>query len=205
MILRRGLCLAALLFILSGCTRLSPPPPEGPPVEEFPEQELYDAEIKFFSNDRLQTVLTAGRVRKFQQRHVILLDSGVIVNFFDETGKHTTTLWADSGTANETTKAMEARGHVVAVSDSGERLETSVLRWDDKTRRVATDAAVKISTPTDTLYGIGFRSDQNLRNWTIDKPQGVTFRDLSRSAEPTAAIPQDTLRFDSIPPDTVPP
>jgi len=88
-------------------------------------------------------------------------------------------------------------GNVVAKSDSGQMLETSQLRWDNKTRHVRSDVRVKLSTPTDTIYGIGFLADEHLRNWRIDRPQGLTFREREpRSREDS--IGNSPLEPDSI-------
>jgi LPS export ABC transporter protein LptC len=190
----RFLLLAAALTVVMfiGCTELSQPSPETEETAELPEQELYEATITFYKEDMLSTILKAGRIRKYQKSQTVMMDSGIVVDFYNELGAHATTLWADSGNANERTQHLIASGHVVAVSDSGERLETSVLRWDPITRRIISDAAVKISTPSDTIYGTGFVSDQNLKNWTIERPEGVTFRDLSKES-PGASVPVDSL------------
>jgi LPS export ABC transporter protein LptC len=187
------MCTAALaVIVFAGCTKLQQPSPETGEAVELPEQELYEATITFYKEDILSTILKAGRIRKYQQSQIVMMDSGIVVDFYNELGVHATTLWADSGNANERTQNLLASGHVVAVSDSGERLETSVLRWDPVTRRIISDAAVKISTPTDTIYGTGFVSDQNLKNWTIERPEGITFRDLSKeSIGPSASV--DTI------------
>ncbi|MBK6765889.1 MAG: hypothetical protein IPG71_06035 [bacterium] len=57
---------------------------------------------------------------------------------------------------------------------------------------------VKISTPTDTIYGTGFRADKNLKNWTVEQPTGTTLRE-----RPAASLPPDTLHADSVAADTV--
>lgn len=199
------LALIVVAFI-AGCTQLQEPPSDPTESEELPEQELYDAKITFYQEDRLSSILKAGRIRKYEKKQTILMDSGIVVDFYDENGQHATSLWADSGRADERTRNMIASGNVIAVSDSGERLETSVLRWDQQTRRIISDAPVKICTATDTIYGSGFVSDQHLKNWTIERPEGKTFRDRPRTVlSPTPSenpidIPApDTSVVDSLP------
>jgi LPS export ABC transporter protein LptC len=194
----RFLLFAAAIAIVtfSGCTKLQQPAPDLGESVELPEQELYNATITFYKDDKLSTILKAGQIRKYQQKQTVMMDSGIVVDFFDEFGRHATTLWADSGNANERTQNLFASGHVVAISDSGERLETSVLRWDPVTRRIISDAAVKISTPTDTIYGSGFVSDQNLKNWTIERPEGITFRDLSKESFGTSSLVDTIITTD---------
>ncbi len=172
--------IAALTLGLAGCSKIGGGPTPVPGTQELPQQELHDAQITFYEEDRLNAVLQAGRIRKFERTAMVLLDSGVIMDFYNEQGQHTTRLWADSGRTDEVRREMEAMGHVVAKSDSGQTLETSRLRWDNRSRQVRSDVNVKLSTPSDTIYGIGFLADEHLRNWKIDQPTGTTFRDLTR-------------------------
>jgi hypothetical protein len=56
------------------------------------------------------------------------------------------------------------------------QLLTPYLEWQQRIRKIQTEAAVVFYTPYDTLRGVGFRSDRNLRNWEIRQPVGVTHR-----------------------------
>ncbi len=191
--MRCGLAVAFVAVILAGCTKISSPPAGEPTKTETPQQEFYDATITFYQADKLNGVLQAGRIRKFEKSATILLDSGVIMDFFNEQGQHTTKLWADSARTDENRKDMVAMGHVVAKSDSGETLQSEQLRWDNRSRQIRSDTRVKLMTPTDTINGIGFISDEHLRNWKITQPQGLTFRELQKPA------PRDSLQPQSAP------
>jgi LPS export ABC transporter protein LptC len=186
--------LAACAFI-GGCTKIGSPASEGAKADR-PQQEYYGATVTFYQDDRLNAILQAGRIRKFEKQSIILLDSGVVMDFYSAEGRHTTTLWADSARTDEYRKDMIAQGHVVAKSDSGETLESSELRWENRTRQIRSDRRVKLSTPTDTIYGIGFVSDEHLRNWRIEQPTGKTFRELEKR------VPRDTLTADTAAPET---
>jgi len=75
---------------------------------------------------------------------------------------------------------MKAIGNVVAMSDSGITLFSETLTWNSKEEKLHTKDKIMITTPdADTLYGIGFESDSDLRNWKIINPSGVTGRDLN--------------------------
>ncbi len=87
---------------------------------------------------------------------------------------------------------------MVALSDSGEQLETEILRYDHAKGMIFADGNVKISTPTDTIYGTGFKADKNLKNWTVEQPTGRTLRE-----RPTSAIPDTVTRVDSVTTDSV--
>ncbi|RPH92865.1 LPS export ABC transporter periplasmic protein LptC [candidate division KSB1 bacterium] len=174
--------LACLLCI--GCTKISSPAKESD-KQDLPQQELYTATITFYQDDKLSGVLQAGRIRKYEKQSVILLDSSLVMDFYGTDGKHTSKVWADSGRTDEVRKDMVAMGRVIALSDSGMMLETSELRWDNRSRKIRSDTRCKFSTPTDTIYGTGFISDEHLKNWSIEQPQGRTFRDLEKRARDT--------------------
>lgn len=191
--MRRTAAFAMALWLTYGCSQ-PPTPPQTPAEEVYPEQELFGAKISFYSEDRLATLIAAGRVLQFEKQSLIILDSGIVADFFDEFGNQRTRVWADSGTASEASRNLNAFGHVVAVSDSGERLETEILRFDNAQGLIFADGPVKISTRTDTIYGTGFRADKNLRNWTVTDPSGRTLRD--RPVKNPSL--QDSLAHDSL-------
>jgi LPS export ABC transporter protein LptC len=177
---------AGLFAVVAGCTNLSKSTPGAPSKVEMPQQEFYNATITFYQDDKLNGVLRAGRIRKYERQAMVYLDSGLVMDFYNEQGQHTTKLWADSGRTDENRRDMVAMGNVLARSDSGQILETQQLKWDNRSRQIRSDVRVKLSTPTDTIYGVGFVSDDHLKNWRVDQPIGKTFRELEKHA------PRDT-------------
>lgn len=174
------IALQLCLFFI-GCAKIESPVKESE-KRDLPQQELYNATITFYQEDKLSGVLQAGRIRKYEKQSVILLDSSLIMDFYGTDGKHTSKVWADSGRTDEIRKDMVAMGRVIALSDSGMMLETSELRWDNRSRKIRSDTRCKFSTPTDTVYGTGFISDEHLKNWSIEQPQGRTFREIEKRA-----------------------
>jgi LPS export ABC transporter protein LptC len=62
---------------------------------------------------------------------------------------------AEEGDVHQRSKDLEVRRNVVLVSDDGLRLETSVLRWDAKGKRLWTDTPVRISGNGAVIEGGG--------------------------------------------------
>jgi LPS export ABC transporter protein LptC len=179
-----------LLWLVSGCSQIGGTTSPGTPSKvDPPQQEYYDATITFYQDDHLSGVLHAGRIRKYERQAMVFLDSNLVMDFYNDQGQHTTKLWADSGRTDENRRDMIAMGHVVAKSDSGQVLETQQLRWDNRAKQIISDVRVKLSTPTDTIYGIGFVSDDHLKNWRVDQPIGKTFRELEKRPPRDAAFP----------------
>jgi len=68
-------------------------------------------------------------------------------------------VWGDEGDVLQKTKDLEVRRNVVLVSNDGLRLETSVLRWQASTKRLWTDAPVRITRDGTVIEGSGLAVD----------------------------------------------
>jgi hypothetical protein len=72
---------------------------------------------------------------------------------------------------------MKAIGDVIAIADSGITLYSQTLTYNSKKEKLYTKESIMITTfDADTLYGVGFESDSDLKNWHILSPSGVTDR-----------------------------
>ena len=116
-------------------------------------------------------------MKRYNKKKVAYFDEGIVVDFFDENGQHTSKLTSNKGKLDENTNNVEAYENVVVVSDSGITLETEKLWWDNALEKVISDQFVTITTiENDTLYGVGFESDQTLSNWKISEVRGKTYK-----------------------------
>ncbi|MBU1936698.1 LPS export ABC transporter periplasmic protein LptC, partial [bacterium] len=158
---RARLFLFPMLMVMS-CAEVSLPPAAADKAMDVPDQELWEAKITFMRDGIPVSVLQAGHIKKFTKRSVIYLDSGIVVDFFNEEGLHTSQLTAARGQVDDVRKDLQAFGNVIAVTDSGATLRTPELRWENQARRIVSDDRVTLTTLTDTLYGIGFVSDEHL-------------------------------------------
>ena len=101
-----------------------------------------------------------------------MLDSGIVVDFYDDEQRHTSVLTARRGVVNDLTKDFEAHENVVIVSDSGTTLKTEELFWLNAAQKVRSNAFVEIVSPTEQIRGHGFESDQALRHYSVFKVTG---------------------------------
>lgn len=139
---------------------------------DVPEQESWDATITFTDSGMVTGILRAGYIAKFGRDRMTMLDSGVVIDFFDRNAAHTSVLTARRGRVNDATNDFEALGDVVVRSDSGTVLKTEELHWNSKREKVHTDAFVEIISPKEQIRGIGLESDRSLTNYTIRKVTG---------------------------------
>jgi LPS export ABC transporter protein LptC len=172
-----------LAVLLLGC-RSQQQESVAPPNYDGPDQEGWNSRITVTSNGRVAAVLQYSHMEKYSKRRETKFDGGIVVDFYNTEGKHTSNLVAERGLLREETNDVEAMDNVVAVSDSGITLRTQRLRWDNTRQKIVSNDFVTITTASnDTLYGHGFESDQNLRNWSIRKPSGVTPKKVDLTGE----------------------
>jgi LPS export ABC transporter protein LptC len=97
--------------------------------------------------------------------------NGILVSFLDENKVATSWLKADRAERNPRDKKMIAKGNVVFYNAQNDKLQTSELIWDENTKQIKTEKFIRITQPTkgDTIYGIGFVTDQNFKRIEIKK------------------------------------
>lgn len=147
-------------------------------VKDSPDQISYDFSVYFMDSSLIKAYLKADRARIYEKQKETKLDSHVVVYFYSkETGKKVSNLRADSVTIDDNTRNMTAMGNVIVVSDStNTTITTSLLKWNNESRKLNSDRYVKIVSPEQEIEGIGFESDETLKNYTIYKVKGVKYK-----------------------------
>ena len=97
---------------------------------------------------------------------------GVHVRFYTEAGVLQGTLVSREGTFNTRSGVMEARGNAVVTTEDGRQLTSPQLRYQKAEDLILSDSSFVLTTPTERVEGIGFRSDPQLRNITILRTLG---------------------------------
>lgn len=143
-----------------------------------PDQIAHNITINFVDSVYKISILKARRARVYTERKETILDSGIYVEFFSRaTGKRVSTLSADSIKINDMTRDMTAFGRVVVIADSSQtRLETKELKWLNDKKRLHTMTNIKIQSPERIIYGSGFESDIDLKNYVIYKVSGEEYK-----------------------------
>ncbi|HNW60573.1 MAG TPA: LPS export ABC transporter periplasmic protein LptC [bacterium] len=204
---RRGrvLLLALLLATAFACHRKEEAGPLNESTAEIPDQEGWNSQVHATKKGRPEAIVSYGHMRRFSNRKKVYFDEGVAVDFYDLNGRKRTRLDAETGEMNEANNDITANGHVVVVSDTGITLFTESLGFRQATGRIYSEVdVVLISTQGDTLYGRGFESDTQMRNWRIKQLSGASHArvDLSgdRFRKRPAFRPDSTAAAGSAPP-----
>lgn len=173
---QRHILFCFMVFLLFGCEHQQQITKKKTNVnEELPNHTSWDIRVTFMDSSRVKAVLSSKRARVYEQRKETLLDTNVKVVFNNTVSKQIAVLTSDSARIDDRTRNMYASGNVRVVSDSTNTLlETPNLMWDHDKQQLFTQDKVHIKTPTETIDGTGFISDQFLKNYRIFKVSGVS-------------------------------
>ncbi|HUU44566.1 MAG TPA: LPS export ABC transporter periplasmic protein LptC [Acidobacteriota bacterium] len=166
---RRAVIGAMLGLALVACR--AEEPSVSTEVQSFPTSEATNARTVFLTGSVVTTTIESARIIQFAER-----DSAwayqLTVNFFDETGAHTSVMTADSALVRETARFLEVYGAVDITTDDGRTLVTDRLAWDDEARRIHTESYVEITEGDDLMTGYGFDSNPELTDIKLRKVTG---------------------------------
>jgi LPS export ABC transporter protein LptC len=103
----------------------------------------------------------------------IEMQNGLKVIFFNDSMQTESTLTAKYGKYFETNNNVLVRDSVVVTNIRHEQLNTEELVWNEKLQKFYTEKFVKISTPTQIIYGDGLESNQNFSDYSIIHVKGI--------------------------------
>lgn len=107
------------------------------------------------------------------RRPYIDMNKGLKIEFYNDSGIVEHLLTADSS------RYYDAQGDIIVwdsvqiVTRKGERLNTPELIWNNGAQKFFTEKEVRITTPTEILYGKGLEANRDFSWYKIIEPQGV--------------------------------
>ena len=136
-------------------------------------ESTYDVKMNISDSGKVLMLLESPQVDKYiSDREYIEMPKGIHIIFYDSIGQVRSTLDADYAISYTGSKIMEAKNNVVAVNINKEQtLYTEELIWDQRKHAIFTENEVKIVTGNKILFGDGFTSDENFRDWEITHPR----------------------------------
>lgn len=165
-----------LIILVSACHQPQHSSPlHADPYLSAPLHSSQRIRVVLYDSLNAAAVVEAQRAVIDEDREQTTLAGQVVVRFYDRSrGTQTALLTADSACIDDRTQNMIAIGNVTVHSDTSQTsLRTSILMWDQQLQRIQSDAAVSISSPTETIEGIGLQSDQYLFDYRIYKVRGI--------------------------------
>ena len=159
-----------------GCHKGSPSTPRGKDVR-VPDQEARDFTLTESLEGTKNWTLYASYAAMYNDQSLVDAKK-VRIEFFDKEGKKFSTLVAQQGRVHQRTNDLEARGNVVVTTESGIRMETDSLRWQNTAGKIVSDGFVKVTRKYDVVTGYGFESDPSLDHFHIRHEVRAEVRNL---------------------------
>ena len=138
------------------------------------EERAKDVTVLYSKMGKVQTRMFAHtfiRLESSTENYVDLKD-GLKVEFFSDSGTVKNTLTARNARWYQRQNNILIRDSVTIVNDKGERLETQELVWNSQIDKFFTEKPVKITTPSQTIYGTGMEAAQDFSTYQIHNPRG---------------------------------
>lgn len=101
------------------------------------------------------------------------MNKGLQMDFFNDSAVQTSKLTARYARYYEQQNNILIRDSVVVINSKGERLDTEELVWNQKSGRFFTDKFVRISSPTQVLFGDGMEANQDFTWYRIRNLKGM--------------------------------
>jgi LPS export ABC transporter protein LptC len=144
-----------------------------PIVYNGPLKQAENIFMHYTEKEKVKTILQAKKVNEFQNGDREFPE-GIYMEFYDETGKMTSTLRANTAYYFKQENKWRGRGKVEVVNiEKGQQLNSEELFWLPATKKIFTEKFVTITDQKDVIYGTGLLADQDLSHYTIKNPNGL--------------------------------
>jgi LPS export ABC transporter protein LptC len=148
--------------------------------KEVPKLVAYDGPLRqadsikvyYTEKEILKTILQARKLNEFQNGDREFPE-GIYLEFYDKTGKLTSTLRANTAYFFKDENKWRGRGKVEVVNiEKQQQLNSEELFWKPDTKKIFTDKFVTITDKEDVIYGTGLMADQDLSNYSLKNTSG---------------------------------
>ena len=169
MVISKYLGLALLFSSLLSCSTKEN---AKPVVYEGPQRQAENVVMHYTEKEKMKMILQAKKVNEFQNGDREFPE-GIYLEFFDETGKMTSTLRANSAYYFRQEDKWRGRGKVEVVNiEKHQQLNSEELFWKPDKKKIFTDKFVTITDNQDVIYGTGLDADQDLSNYSLGNTSG---------------------------------
>lgn len=166
--------LPCLLFVITSCQNKEEDIIKASRKEELPVETARDVKIMYSDSFQLKAILQAPLMERFTgDNPYILMREGVMLRFYNKNKEITSSLTAEWAISREQEKIMEARNNVVVVNEKNETLNTEHLVWDERTKRIRTEAFARITTADEVIFGEGLEANEDFSWYRILKVKGT--------------------------------
>jgi LPS export ABC transporter protein LptC len=162
-----AICIVGML--VSGCINDPEEVERVTTYEDLPLQTIVQSKIVYTDSARTQFIIEAGLIERYptDDRPVDEFSEGIRVLSYDRSGELESELTAERASNFTEENLMVARDSVILRNNEGKMLNSEELYWDGKEGRIYTDKFVRITTPTEILYGDGLEANEDFSRYEI--------------------------------------
>jgi LPS export ABC transporter protein LptC len=143
-----------------------------PVVYDGPLRQALNIVMRYTEKEKLKTILQAKKLNEFQNGDREFPE-GIYIEFYDVTGKMTSTLRANTAYYFKEENKWRGRGKVeVKNIEKQQQLNTEELFWMPTTKKIFTEKFVTITDKDDVLYGTGLTANQDLSDYQLKNTSG---------------------------------
>jgi LPS export ABC transporter protein LptC len=102
-----------------------------------------------------------------------IMKKGITAYFYNNQKKITSYIKSKYAIRDDRARTMTVKNDVIVVNIKGDTLRTELLIWNEKTNKINTNEAVKITTPDEIIYGDGLESNTEFSQYKIFKIKGI--------------------------------
>ena len=142
--------------------------------DSLPDISGKNIEFTFSDSAKVQVRLAGPVMYAYEgEDPYMVFPEGFIVEFYDSLLNITTTIKGEYGIHYREKRLMEARNNVIVTNyETGERLDTEELIWDQKQELIFSNKFVKITSEDGVIYGDGLEAEQDFSKRRIINPSG---------------------------------
>jgi LPS export ABC transporter protein LptC len=173
-----NIVLCTILLFLNSCQENDMAKVKSMFNEQDADVELADS-VKFIYKEGayIRAVVTGKTIKRYTKtQNKLEFPDGLLVKFFDQLNL-ISVLKANYAENNDAEQIIKVSGDVHMENARAEVLETQELTWNVRNKKIFTDKPIKIKTPDNIIYGVGFDSDEDFSNYTIRKVNGIVVVD----------------------------
>jgi LPS export ABC transporter protein LptC len=116
----------------------------------------------------------------------------VRITFYDVRGAERSKLTARQAVYRWQDGSLDAEGNVVLIAPDGGKLESEVLKLDNKENRISTDRAFRFARGAERIEGTSLQSDPEFTNVVTNRPRGVAGKGILLPGQRDSAIAGDS-------------
>jgi LPS export ABC transporter protein LptC len=179
-----AVALALLSVIMCACSdddKIKPKLPVGDKIEDIPNYVMEGFVLRNTLKGRTDWEITGKGAQVFEMKKKIYVQDFVMKTY--EPGGKYSTMTGKKGVISTDNNNLEISDNVRYTAVNGMVLKTQKLFWDDKLKKLFTDAEVVIIKDSNVLKGIGFESDASMKNMVIKKQVRLTARDIEEATK----------------------